>query len=185
MNTIVKSLNEGFYKRYVEKIDSEDEDHLILSDDDKFVDCTQMDEAAIKKPKDWNSLFATKVIDAYNNGDLTEDNIEKWETEYNGGIKPYPSLGTTEILKYYIKTKKDPRNESISFKRKRRRLKESDNYDPDREELLDDLRHDVYNALKKVALKYKDYDIEFTSNEWDDAYNFWGDVFFISDPEFR
>ena len=33
-------------------------------------------------------MYATKVIDAYKKGDLTLDNIDEWETEYNGGIKP-------------------------------------------------------------------------------------------------
>lgn len=58
-----------------------------------------------KPPKFWDSMFRVNAIKAYNNGELTLDNIEEWETKYNGGIKPNPSLGTKEILKYYIDNK--------------------------------------------------------------------------------
>ena len=59
-----------------------------------------------KPPKFWDSMFRVNAIKAYNNGELTLDNIEEWETKYNGGIKPNPSLGTKEILKYYIDNKR-------------------------------------------------------------------------------
>lgn len=67
-----------------------------------------------KAPKFWDSQFTCKVIDAYKSGDLTQGNIDEWETAYNDGRKPNPSLGTKEILKYHIDTGKDPRNESLT-----------------------------------------------------------------------
>lgn len=56
----------------------------------------------MNKPKYWNSQFAVKVMRAYDDKKLTETNISEWETEYNNGVTPEPSLGTREILKYYI-----------------------------------------------------------------------------------
>lgn len=44
-----------------------------------------------------------------------------------------------------------------------------------------DMMHDVYNALADVAFKYSKKGIEFTSNQWDDAYEWWGDRFFTAD----
>ena len=32
--------------------------------------------------------------------------MHEWETEYNNGVKPEPSLGTREILKYYIEVER-------------------------------------------------------------------------------
>ena len=55
-------------------------------------------------------MYTTKVIDAYKKGDLTLDNIDEWETEYNGGIKPNRPMGGKEILVYHIETGKDPRD---------------------------------------------------------------------------
>lgn len=72
-----------------------------------------------KPPKFWDSMFRVNVIKAYNNGELTLDNIEEWETNYNGGIKPNPSLGTEEILNYYI-NHKDELKESNNSDWKRR-----------------------------------------------------------------
>lgn len=82
-------------------------DEYSLDEIDESVKESKLTEA--RKPRYWNSTFATKVIDAYNNKELTQKNIDEWETKYNGGKKPNPSLGTKEILNYYIKTKKDPR----------------------------------------------------------------------------
>lgn len=53
-----------------------------------------------RKPKYWDTQFRVKVIDAYNKGELTYDNLVEWETAYNGGIRP-TNLGTREILDYY------------------------------------------------------------------------------------
>ena len=61
------------------------------------------------KPKQWNTSFATKVIDAYKDGELTKNNIEEWEKDYNGGEVPNPPFATKKILDYHIKTKEDPR----------------------------------------------------------------------------
>lgn len=63
------------------------------------------------KPKYWNTQFACKVIDAYNQGNLTLSNIVEWETDYNDGVRPNPSLGTKPILEYYIQTRQDPRDD--------------------------------------------------------------------------
>ena len=57
---------------------------------------------AARKPKYWNTNFRNKVVDAYEKGELSFDNIDEWETEYNDGVKPTPSLGTKEILDYYV-----------------------------------------------------------------------------------
>ncbi len=58
--------------------------------------------AATRKPKYWDTRFRVNVIDAYNKGELTTENIEEWETKYNAGIKPKKPLGTKDILDYYI-----------------------------------------------------------------------------------
>ena len=63
------------------------------------------------EPKYWNSRFAANVVNAYDSGELTLRNIDEWETNYNGGVRPQPSLGTKEILNYYISTGKDPRED--------------------------------------------------------------------------
>jgi len=54
-----------------------------------------------RQPKAWNSMFAVKVLNAYDSGELTDDNIDEWETEYNDGRKPYPPFPTRDILRYY------------------------------------------------------------------------------------
>lgn len=47
-------------------------------------------------------MFRVKVIDAYKRGELTLDNIDEWNTAYNGGTPPRPNLSTDKILNYYI-----------------------------------------------------------------------------------
>ncbi len=79
-----------------------------------------------KKPRYWNSRFAAEVIDAYESGKLTLTNIDDWETDYNNGVKPNPSLGTKEILRYYISTGNDPRKNESVYKDRTRRLNEND-----------------------------------------------------------
>lgn len=59
-------------------------------------------ESATKKPRWWDSMFRVRVIEAYKKGELSFNNIDEWETAYNGGVKPRTSLGTREILKYYL-----------------------------------------------------------------------------------
>ena len=66
-----------------------------------------------RKPKYWNSMFAKKVIDAYENGDLTFDNIKEWDKNYNGGIAPNPPFNTSEILKYYLNHSKNLSEDTI------------------------------------------------------------------------
>lgn len=56
----------------------------------------------MNKPRYWNSQFAVQVMRAYDKKELTETNVHEWETEYNNGVMPEPSLGTREILNYYI-----------------------------------------------------------------------------------
>lgn len=41
--------------------------------------------------------------------------------------------------------------------------------------------HDVYNALADVAFKYKKKGVELTSDDWDSAYEWFADRFFIVD----
>lgn len=60
----------------------------------------------MRAPKYWNTLFATKVINAVESGNLSEYNIAEWETEQNEGVPPRPSLGAKEIMLYYEKLKK-------------------------------------------------------------------------------
>lgn len=59
----------------------------------------------MRKPKYWNTIYRTKVIEAYKKGELNYCNVTEFETKYNGGIRPFPSLGTVEILDYYRMTK--------------------------------------------------------------------------------
>ena len=66
-----------------------------------------------RKPKYWNSMFAQKVIDAYEKGDLTFDNIKEWDKNYNGGIAPNPPFNTGEILKYYLNHSKNLSEDTI------------------------------------------------------------------------
>ena len=60
----------------------------------------------MNKPKYWNSQFAVQVMRDYDKKKLTETNVNEWETEYNRGVKPEPSLGTREILNYYIEVER-------------------------------------------------------------------------------
>lgn len=78
-------------------------------DDNDYVDCDITDDEVgeslneSRKPKYYNSLFAEKVIKAYENGDLTFDNIKEWDKKMNGGIDPQPPFNTKEILNYYLR----------------------------------------------------------------------------------
>lgn len=59
----------------------------------------------MRKPKYWNTNYRVQVIKAYEKGELSYFNVTEFETKYNGGIRPNPSLGTVEILDYYCLTK--------------------------------------------------------------------------------
>lgn len=61
-----------------------------------------INEARVRKPKYWNTNFASKVIKAYEKGELKLTDIKGWEIAYNGGIDPGPNMGTREILDYYF-----------------------------------------------------------------------------------
>ncbi len=66
-----------------------------------------------RKPKYWNSMFAKKVIGAYEKGDLTFDNIKEWDKNYNGGTAPNPPFNTGEILKYYLNHSKNLSEDTV------------------------------------------------------------------------
>lgn len=83
----------GRYVIYFNNIDG-----IFEEDVDEYFEVV----ASTRVPKYWNSMFRVNVIDAYKKGQLTKQNIEEWETKYNGGVKPHPSLGTKEILDYYL-----------------------------------------------------------------------------------
>ena len=77
-----------------------------------------------KKPKFWNSIFAMKVIAAYQNDEFDLDDKESilaWDKKYNGGRAPKPAFNTKEIVDYAIETGKKPdgskMNESLNEKR--------------------------------------------------------------------
>lgn len=63
----------------------------------------------MRKPKYYESLFACKVLDAYERGDLTPSNVAEWDKAYNGGKTPNPPFNTLEIINYYKATGEDPR----------------------------------------------------------------------------
>ena len=125
----------------------EDEEDDWDEDDEEYDE--SLKEAKIKKPKFWNSMFTTKVIDAYKNGKLTMDNIDDWETEYNGGIKP-TNMGTKEILAYYMNTGKDPRNESLEKKS----LEDLNLLEYVNEEDAEDDEYTVYDLLNDRLFGY-------------------------------
>lgn len=73
-----------------------------------------LDEA--KAPKNWDSMFTMKAIEAYKNGefDLEDDkSIAEWDKEYNGGRAPKPAFNTKEVVSYAIKTGKKPNGDKM------------------------------------------------------------------------
>ena len=64
-----------------------------------------------KAPKNWDSQFTMKAIEAYENGefDLEDDkSIAEWDKEFNGGRAPKPAFNTKELVSYAIATGKKP-----------------------------------------------------------------------------
>lgn len=69
-----------------------------------------------RAPKNWDSMFTMKAIEAYNNGefDLEDDkSIAEWDKEYNGGRAPKPAFNTKEVVSYAIKTGEKPNGDKI------------------------------------------------------------------------
>lgn len=60
-----------------------------------------INEAKVRKPRYWGTSFASKVIKAYEKGELKLTAIKDWEIAYNDGIDP-GDMGTREILDYYF-----------------------------------------------------------------------------------
>ena len=69
-----------------------------------------------KAPKNWDSQFTMKAIEAYKNGefDLEDDkSIAEWDKEYNGGRAPKPAFNTKEVVSYAVKTGKKPNGDKM------------------------------------------------------------------------
>ena len=59
----------------------------------------------MRMPRWYLSRYGARVRDAVDSGELTFRNIREWEIRYNGGIEPYPDMGTREIMKFYLSRK--------------------------------------------------------------------------------
>ena len=65
-----------------------------------------------RKPKFVDTMFGKNVKDAMDRGELTYDNIEEWNRNYNGGNDPIPAFNTRELMNFYY-MKPDYFNEDI------------------------------------------------------------------------
>ena len=95
-----------------------DSDAIKIYSDGEIIKDNMIDESLkeakkLRAPKFWNTRFADNVIKDYEAGKLTFDNIEEWDTAYNGGGKPNPPFNTKEILDYYLATKDTPTESAI------------------------------------------------------------------------
>lgn len=54
-----------------------------------------------RKPKFVDTMFGRHVKDAMDRGELTYDNIEEWDRNYNGGKDPIPAFNTRELMNFY------------------------------------------------------------------------------------
>lgn len=54
-----------------------------------------------RKPKFVDTMFGKKVKDAMDRGELTYDNIEEWNRNYNDGKDPIPAFNTRELMNFY------------------------------------------------------------------------------------
>lgn len=135
-NTI-QPVNEGkkeITKKHWDKADDDQREEWLLgafSDPDKaeeYIDADWNDlpdEATsnmyesvneAKSPKNWDSQFTMKAIEAYKNGefDLEDDkSIAEWDKEYNGGRAPKPAFNTKEVVSYAIKTGEKPNGDKM------------------------------------------------------------------------
>ena len=135
-NTI-QPVNEGrkpITKKHWDKADDDQKEEWLLSafsdsdDAEEYIDADWNDlpdEATsnmyesvneAKAPKNWDSMFTMKAIEAYKNGefDLEDDkSIAEWDKEYNGGRAPRPAFNTKEVVSYAIKTGKKPNGDKM------------------------------------------------------------------------
>lgn len=135
-NTI-QPVNEGrkpITKKHWDKADDDQREEWLLgafSDPDDAIEHVEKDwedlpdEATsnmyesineARAPKNWDSMFTMKAIEAYKNGefDLEDDkSIAKWDKEYNGGRAPKPAFNTKEVVSYAIKTGEKPNGDKI------------------------------------------------------------------------
>lgn len=87
---------------------------LFTYGDDGVVVNESVNEA--KAPKNWDSQFTMKAIEAYKNGefDLEDDkSIAEWDKEYNGGRAPKPAFNTKEVVSYAVNTGKKPNGDKM------------------------------------------------------------------------
>jgi hypothetical protein len=73
-----------------------------------------LDEA--KAPKNWDSQFTMKAIEAYEKGEFNledDKSIAEWNKEYNGGKAPKPAFNTIEVISYAIDTGKKPNGDKM------------------------------------------------------------------------
>jgi hypothetical protein len=87
---------------------------LFTYGDDGVVVNESLNEA--KAPKNWDSQFTMKAIEAYKNGefDLEDDkSIAEWDKEYNGGRAPKPAFNTKDVVSYAVKTGKKPNGDKM------------------------------------------------------------------------
>lgn len=161
-NTI-QPVNEGrkpITKKHWDKADDDQKEEWLLSafsdsdDAEEYIDADWNDlpdEATsnmyesvneAKAPKNWDSMFTMKAIEAYKNGefDLEDDkSIAEWDKEYNGGRAPKPAFNTKEVVSYAIKTGKKPNGDKIDESAK----------------LEDTVRHLSDKQYNELAKEYK------------------------------
>ena len=113
---------------------------LFTYGDDGVVVNESVNEA--RAPKNWDSMFTMKAIEAYKNGefDLEDDkSIAEWDKEYNGGRAPKPAFNTKEVVSYAIKTGEKPNGDKIDESAK----------------LEDTVRHLSDKQYNELAKEYK------------------------------
>lgn len=158
-------INEGrkeITKKHWDKADDDQREEWLLqafSDSDDAIEHVEKDwedlpdEATsnmyesvneARAPKNWDSMFTMKAIEAYKNGefDLEDDkSIAEWDKEYNGGRAPKPAFNTKEVVSYAIETGKKPNGDKID--------------EGSTAELEDFVRHLSDKQYNKLATEYK------------------------------